>query len=90
MTGSLMATLMAGTAAADTLREALVSAYQTNPTLTAQREDLRGDRRQCRHRQGGGAARRSVATVGLNRDLSSRRHLSRLGQGPGGLGRSRP
>ena len=35
-----MAALMAGTAGADTLREALVSTYQTNPTLTAQREAL--------------------------------------------------
>ena len=41
LTGSLIAALMAGTAGADTLREALVSAYQTNPTLTAQRETLK-------------------------------------------------
>ena len=41
ITGSLIAALMAGTAGADTLREALVSAYQTNPTLTAQRETLK-------------------------------------------------
>ena len=40
LTGSLIAALMAGTASADTLREALVSAYQTNPTLTAQRQTL--------------------------------------------------
>ena len=40
LTGSLIAALMAGTADADTLREALVSAYQTNPTLTAQRQTL--------------------------------------------------
>ena len=52
LTGSLIAALMAGTASADTLREALVSAYQTNPTLTAQRETLQGDRRHCRDRQG--------------------------------------
>ena len=32
---------MAGTASADTLREALVSTYQSNPTLMAQREALR-------------------------------------------------
>src|SRR4051812_43629093 len=36
-----MAALMAGTASADTLREALVSAYKTNPTLTGQREALK-------------------------------------------------
>ena len=40
-TGSLLAGLMAGTAAADTLREALVSTYRTNPTITAQREALK-------------------------------------------------
>jgi outer membrane protein len=40
-TASLMAALMAGTAGADTLREALVSAYKTNPTLTGQRESLK-------------------------------------------------
>ena len=42
ISATLIAALMAGTASADTLREALVSAYQTNPTLTAQRENLRG------------------------------------------------
>ena len=41
LTGSLIAALMAGAASADTLRDALVSAYQTNPTLTGQRESLR-------------------------------------------------
>jgi outer membrane protein len=40
-TASLMAALMAGTAGADTLRDALVSAYKTNPTLTGQREALK-------------------------------------------------
>ena len=41
LTGSLIAALMAGTAGADTLREALVSTYQTNPTLSGQRETLK-------------------------------------------------
>ena len=41
ISGTLVAALMASAASADTLREALVSAYQTNPTLTAQREALR-------------------------------------------------
>ena len=40
ISGTLVAALMAGTASADSLREALVSAYQTNPTLTAQRQAL--------------------------------------------------
>ena len=33
--------LVSTTASADTLREALVLAYQANPTLTAQRESLK-------------------------------------------------
>ena len=41
LTGSLIAGLLAGSAAADTLRDALVSSYQTNPTLNAQRESLK-------------------------------------------------
>jgi outer membrane protein len=41
LTASLIAALMAGTASADTLRDALVSAYHTNPTLTGQREALK-------------------------------------------------
>ncbi len=52
----MAAALLAGTASADTLREALVSAYQTNPTLTGQRESLKGDRRRRRDRQGRRAA----------------------------------
>jgi outer membrane protein len=39
--GALVALLTAGTASADTLREALASTYQANPTLTAQRELLK-------------------------------------------------
>ena len=39
--GSASLALLAGTASADTLREALVSTYGTNPTITAQRENLR-------------------------------------------------
>jgi outer membrane protein len=38
LSGALIASLMAGTASADTLRDALISAYRANPTLTAQRE----------------------------------------------------
>ncbi len=41
ITGSLIAGLLTGTASADTLRDALVSSYHTNPTLTAQREELK-------------------------------------------------
>ena len=41
ISAGLIAALAAGTASADTLREALLSTYQTNPTLTAQREVLK-------------------------------------------------
>ena len=69
LTGSLIAGLLTGTAAADTLREALVSSYNTNPTLNAQREELKAT-------DAGVAIARSAGrpqisgTVGLNRDLS--------------------
>ena len=39
---TLAAALFAGTASADTLREALVSTYNSNPTITSQREALKG------------------------------------------------
>jgi outer membrane protein len=69
LTGSLMASLMTGTALADTLREALVSAYQTNPTLTAQRESLRATDATVAIARAAG--RPSVTgTVGLNRNLT--------------------
>lgn len=39
--GVLLATLLAGTASAETLQEALRRAYDTNPTLTAERANVR-------------------------------------------------
>lgn len=67
--GSIAAVLAAGAASADTLREALVSTYNTNPTITAQRETLKSTdagvaiaRAQGRPRVG--------ATVGVNQDLT--------------------
>ena len=60
---------MAGTAAADTLRDALVSAYQTNPTLTAQRETLRGTDATVAIARAAGRPTLS-GTVGINRDLT--------------------
>ena len=41
LTGAIAAALMTGTASADTLRDALISSYRANPTITAQREALR-------------------------------------------------
>src|SRR5690349_20458541 len=66
---SLTAALCAGTASADTLREALVSTYSTNPTITAQREALKSTEATVAIARAG--SRPSVsAQVGLNRDLT--------------------
>src|SRR5215218_6271249 len=66
---SLTAALFAGTASADTLREALVSTYNTNPTITAQREALRATDATVAIARAGGRPNVS-ADVGVNRDLS--------------------
>ncbi len=81
LTGSLIAALMAGTAAADTLRDALVSAYQSNPTLTAQRETLRATDATVAIAKAAGRPQVS-ATAGLNRDLSRSGILDSGGHGP--------
>jgi outer membrane protein len=81
LTGSLIAALMAGTAGADTLREALVSAYQTNPTLTAQRETLKATDATVAIAKAAGRPQVS-ATVGLNKDLSRSGILETGGNGP--------
>src|SRR3954466_14910062 len=77
----LIAALMAGTASADTLREALVSAYQANPTLTAQREALRATDATVAIARAAGRPQVS-GTVGLNRDLSRSGVLATGGKGP--------
>jgi outer membrane protein len=81
ISGSLVAALMAGSASADTLREALVSAYQTNPTLTAQRESLRATDATVAIARAAGRPQIS-ATVGLNRDLARSGILDNGGKGP--------
>ena len=69
LTGSLIAGLLAGTASADTLRDALIASYNTNPTLNAQREALKAT-------DAGVAIARAAGrpqiggNVGLNRDLT--------------------
>ena len=80
-TGSLIAALMTGTAGADTLREALVSAYQTNPTLTAQRQSLEATDANVAIAKAAGRPRVS-ATAGLNRDLTRSGILDSGGKGP--------
>lgn len=67
--GSLIAALAAGTASADTLREALVSTYRTNPTLMAQREALRATDAGVAIARAAGRPQIS-ATTGINRDLT--------------------
>src|SRR5690349_9418460 len=62
---------MAGTASADTLREALVSAYQTNPTLTGQRETLKATDATVAIAKAAGRPQ-IIGSVGLNRNLAQR------------------
>jgi outer membrane protein len=69
LTASLIAALMAGTASADTLREALVDAYQTNPTLTAQRETLRATDATVAIARAAGRPQ-VLGSVGINRNLT--------------------
>ncbi|MFL6751906.1 MAG: TolC family outer membrane protein [Sphingomicrobium sp.] len=81
LSGTVVAALMAGTASADTLRNALASAYQTNPTLTAQREALRATDATVAIARAAGRPQVS-GTVGLNRDLSRQGILDTGGKGP--------
>ncbi len=66
---AIAATLLAGTAGADTLRDALVSTYRTNPTLSGQRETLKSNDAGVAIARAAGRPQVS-ATVGLNRDLT--------------------
>jgi outer membrane protein len=72
---------MAGTASADTLREALVSAYQTNPTLTAQRETLKATDATVAIARAAGRPQ-VTANVGVNRNVSQSGILITGGKGP--------
>src|SRR5437899_6561343 len=76
-----MAALLAGTAAADTLREALVSAYNTNPTLTGEREALKATDANVAIAKAAGRPQIS-ATAGINRDLSRSGILETNAKGP--------
>jgi outer membrane protein len=81
LTGSLIAALMAGTASADSLREALVSAYQTNPTLTAQRQTLQATDATVAIAKAAGRPQ-ITGSVGINRNLAQRGVLDSGGKGP--------
>jgi outer membrane protein len=79
--GALVILLSAGTASADTLREALVTTYQVNPTLTAQRESLKSTDANVAIARAAG--RPSVAaTVGITRDLTRSGRFDVGGKGP--------
>jgi len=81
ISASLVAALMAGTASADTLRDALVSAYNTNPTLTGQRETLKGTDATVAIAKAAGRPQVN-ATVGLNRTITQSGLLINGGKGP--------
>src|SRR5947209_8697700 len=81
ISASLVAALMAGTASADTLRDALVSAYHTNPTLTAQRQTLEATDATVAIARAAGRPQVS-ANVGLNRTLTQSGLLNTGGKGP--------
>ncbi|MFL6765816.1 MAG: TolC family outer membrane protein [Sphingomicrobium sp.] len=81
ISGSLVAALMAGAASADTLREALISSYQSNPTLTAQRQTLQATDATVAIARAAGRPQVS-ATVGLNRNLARSGILDTGGKGP--------
>ena len=66
---ALIAALAATAASADTLREALVSTYRANPTLTGQRESLKATDSTVAIARAAGRPQVS-ATVGLTRDLT--------------------
>ena len=69
-TASLLAAFLASTANADTLRDALVAAYTNNPTLTAQREELKATDATVAIAKAAGRPQLS-AQVGLNRNLAT-------------------
>lgn len=75
------AVLLAGTASAETLRDALVSAYRSNPTLAGEREGLKVDDAAVAIARAAGRPQVS-ATVGLNRDLTRSGILDVGSKGP--------
>ena len=81
ISGTLVAALMASAASADTLREALVSAYNSNPTLTTQRETLRATDATVAIAKAAGRPQVS-ADVGLNRTVTQSGVLVATGKGP--------
>jgi outer membrane protein len=80
--GAMAATLLGGTASADTLREALNSTYRTNPTLNAQRETLKSSDAGVAIAKAAGRPT-IIGTAGVTRDLTrSGRFDTGSGKGP--------
>ncbi len=80
--GAMAATLLGGTASADTLREALNSTYHYNPTLNAQRETLKSNDASVAIAKAAGRPT-VIGSVGISRDVTrSGRFDSNLGKGP--------
>ena len=76
-----LATLLAVPASADTLREALATTYQANPTINAQRQSLRVDDSSVAIARAGG--RPQVATtVSVSRDITEAGTFTRFSKGP--------
>jgi outer membrane protein len=90
---TLIAALASGAASADTLREALVSTYRANPSITAQREALKATDSTVAIARAAGRPQLS-ANVGVTRDLTrSGRFDTGLSKGPfvtGGVDLSMP
>ena len=78
---ALIAALAAGTASADTLREALVSTYRANPTLTGQRESLKSTDAGVAIARAAGRPTVS-ASAALTRDITQAGTLLRTSKGP--------
>ena len=83
---SLLVALAAGTASADTLREALLSTYQANPTLTGQREALKSTDAGVAIARAAGRPQ-VIGTAGVTRDLTRSGALARF-SGLGTVARS--
>ena len=77
---TLIAALASGSASADTLREALVSTYRANPTLMAQRENLKAT-------DAGVAISRSAGRPAITGTLGVTRDVTRSGRFDVGTGK---
>ncbi|NNC48332.1 MAG: TolC family outer membrane protein [Sphingomonas sp.] len=79
--GTAAAALVIAPAHADTLREALVEAYATNPVLTGQRESLKAIDALVEIARAGGRPT-VTGTVSVTRDISQSGVFQRTSQGP--------